>query len=152
MAESTATGQSWHAQGRPLLDGAASGAAIVLDEPLSFWGGLDAASGTIIDQRHPQRGQNVAGRLVVMPAGRGSSSSSSVLAEAIRAGRGPLGILMAEPDDVVVLGALVVQLLDGLTCPIVLLPPAELRRIRSGDRVQLSAGGGLVIEPARALT
>ena len=68
-----------------------SGLALVLDEPLSFWGGLDPATGALIDTHHPQRGATVAGRVLVMPSGRGSSSSSYVLAEAIRAGHGTRG-------------------------------------------------------------
>jgi predicted aconitase len=37
-----------------LVPGAASGPILRLDEPLSFWGGLDSATGTIIDRLHPQ--------------------------------------------------------------------------------------------------
>ena len=66
-----------------LLTGDAAGEALVLAEPLSFWGGVDPVTGTVIDARHPQRGECVAGRVLVMPAGRGSSSSSSVLAETL---------------------------------------------------------------------
>ena len=40
--------------GATLVPGAAAGAPLLLDEPLSFWGGLDPAVGTIIDRRHPQ--------------------------------------------------------------------------------------------------
>src|SRR6185437_7030114 len=72
-----------------LVPGAASGPVLRLDEPLSFWGGLDAATGTIVDRLHPQRGKNVAGRILMMPAGRGSSSGSATLAEALRLGKGP---------------------------------------------------------------
>ena len=67
-------------EARTLVAGTAEGRALVLDEPLSFWGGIDPANGDIIDGRHPQHGANVAGRILVMPSGRGSSSSSSVLA------------------------------------------------------------------------
>ena len=68
-----------------------------LDEPLSFWGGLDPETGTIVEVSHPQRGRSVAGRILVMPSGRGSSSSATVLAEAIRRGTGPAGIVLGEP-------------------------------------------------------
>ena len=44
-----------------LVHGAAAGAPLLLDEPLSFWGGLDPVLGAIIDRRHPQAGANVAG-------------------------------------------------------------------------------------------
>jgi predicted aconitase with swiveling domain len=99
--------------------GEATGDVLVLDEPLSFWGGIDPASGEIIDVHHPQRGANVAGRVLVMPGGRGSSSSSSVLAEAIRAGTAPAAIVLLEPDPIVALGAIVARELYGATIPVV---------------------------------
>ena len=69
-----------------LVGGRGLGEALVLDEPLSFWGGVDPATGAVIDVHHPQAGSVVAGRVLVMPAGRGSSSSSYVLAESVRSG------------------------------------------------------------------
>ena len=66
------------------MSGRGLGVALVLDEPLSFWGGLDPATGALIDTHHPQAGRALAGRVLVMPSGRGSSSSSYVLAESVR--------------------------------------------------------------------
>ena len=67
-------------EGRILVEGHAKGPALVLDEPLSFWGGLDPATGRIVDVHHPQRDTVVTGRVLVMPGGRGSSSRSSQMA------------------------------------------------------------------------
>ncbi len=132
---------TWTADARPLLEGAAQGRALVLDEPLSFWGGLDQHSGLIIDAHHPQAGADVSGRALVMPSGRGSSSSSSVLAESIRAGHGPALICLRETDEIVVLGALVAQLLDGVTVPVMVLEPNDHGRIADGELVTLHADG-----------
>ena len=55
-------------KGRVLAAGEADGPALVLDEPLSLWGGMDPGSGELIDARHPQRGAMLAGRVVVMLA------------------------------------------------------------------------------------
>lgn len=117
------------AEARTLVPGDASGPALVLDEPLSFWGGVDPTTGEIVDARHPQRGANVAGRILVMPSGRGSSSSSSVLAEAIRAGTAPAAIVLAEPDPILALGAIVARELYGRSIPVVVAerPPAATR-------------------------
>ncbi len=123
--------------GRPLVGGAASGDALVLDEPLSLWGGLDPATGTIIEPRHPQYGESAAGRILVMAAGRGSSSSSSVLAEAIRLGTAPAAIVLGEPDAILVVGSLVGQELYGRALPIVVVGPAGVASIRTGDRVEV---------------
>jgi predicted aconitase with swiveling domain len=103
---------------RALVGGSANGRILVLDEPLSLWGGVDPSSGSIVEAAHPQFGQSLAGRLVVMAHGRGSSSSSSVLAELLRSGRGPAGFVLRVPDSIIVIGALVARLLYGSECPV----------------------------------
>lgn len=124
--------------GRSLHPGAASGRLLVLDEPLSFWGGSDL-SGTIADRRHPQRGQSLVGRVLAMRSGRGSSSSSSVLAEQLRRGTGPAAIVLTEPDPIILLGALVADELYGFSMPVVILPQDEFARLRTDDLVEVSA-------------
>jgi predicted aconitase with swiveling domain len=130
---------AWRAVGQTLVAGQAHGLAIVLDEPLSFWGGFDAASGRVIDQRHPQVGRCLSGAMLVMPAGRGSSSASSVLAEAIRAGTAPAGIIMSAPDIIVALGAIVAHEVYGIACPIVVLSPAAFAELREGEPLAIDA-------------
>ena len=134
----TRSGRGVELQGRALVAGEAAGPALVLEAPLSLWGGMDPRSGRLSDHHHPQLGATVSGRVLVMPSGRGSSSSSSVLAEAIRLGTAPLAILLAEPDEILVLGALVAAYLYGRTCPIVVLPAAAHRTIATGDPVVVS--------------
>jgi predicted aconitase with swiveling domain len=107
----------------------------VLTAPLSFWGGVDAERGVIIDRRHPQRGQEIGGRILVMPAGRGSSSSASVLAELIRLGVGPAGIVLQHADEIVMLGALAAELLYGVTCPVVVVDTGAFGAIAEGSLV-----------------
>lgn len=128
-----------------LAPGSANAVAIVLREPLSLWGGMDPASGQVIDARHPQRGENLAGRIVVMPAARGSSSSSSVLAEAIRAGYAPAGILLAEPDLILAVGAAVAEELYGVRVPIVVVAPDELALVADGQAVAIHEDGEITL-------
>jgi predicted aconitase with swiveling domain len=122
---------------RVLVTGAASGAALVLDAPLSFWGGLDSETGTIIDRRHPQAGASVTGRVLVMESGRGSSSASSVLTEAVRLGTAPVAIVMREPDEIVALGAIVAEELYRTTIPVVVLDPAAYGSLSTDDRITI---------------
>ena len=89
-----------------------------LDEPLSFWGGLDAATGDIVDVHHPQRGQNIAARRLVMPGTRGSTSSPGVLVEAIRVGNGPAEIVLLEPDLTTFAAVAVARQLYGIDVPV----------------------------------
>jgi predicted aconitase with swiveling domain len=123
-----------------LVPGAASGPVLKLDEPLSFWGGLDSATGMIIDRLHPQRGANVAGCILMMPAGRGSSSGSATLAEALRLGAGPAAILMIERDAIVVVGAMVAAELYGLVCPVALAKGQDWDALAAAASLALEAG------------
>ena len=77
-------------EGRTLAAGEARGLALVLDEPLSFWGGVDPESGRVIDVHHPQLGVEVTGRVLVMPSGRGSSSRSKWNSRMLASGEQPV--------------------------------------------------------------
>jgi hypothetical protein len=127
--------------GRLIAPGRARAPALVLDEPLSLWGGLDPATGQVIEPRHPQHGARVSGRVLVLPAARGSSSSASVLAEAIRAGTAPAAIVLGEPDLILALGAAVAEELYGVQIPILVLPSDDLAAIRDGATVDIGSEG-----------
>jgi hypothetical protein len=116
----------------------------VLAEPLSLWGGLDPATGEIIDPHHPQQGVSVAGRVVIMPAARGSSSSSSILAEAARAGTAPAAILLGEPDLILAIGAAVAAELYGVVVPVGVMAPDELASLADGAPLTVEADGRVV--------
>lgn len=131
--------------GRLLAPGAASGTALRLDEPLSLWGGLDPASGFIIDPHHPRLGASLADRVVVMRAARGSSSSSSVLAEAVRSGRAPAALLLGEPDLILAVGSVVAAELYGRRVPVIVLAQADLATIGEGDPVAVTEEGAVTV-------
>ncbi len=108
------------------------GRALVLAEPLSFWGGIDSATGAIIDAGHPDRGKVITGCVLVMESGRGSSSSSSVFAETIRLGTGPIAIILERADPILTTGAVVARTLYGIDCPVIVRPG---HGIRDGDMI-----------------
>lgn len=123
---------------KALLGGEATGEVLVLEQPLSLWGGFDAETGEVIDRRHPQAGAVLTGRVVVMPSGRGSSSSASVLAEAIRSGTAPAAIVLRESDDIILLGALVAELLYAKVCPVLVAGEEEYARMVTGAMITVS--------------
>ena len=126
---------------RCLVEGEAEGALALWSAPLSFWGGFDAASGRVIDRTHPAFGADVGGRVLAMPSGRGSSSASSVLAEAIRRGTAPAAIILARVDPILVVGALVAHRLYGKACPIVVCGAADFAGLADGVRARVIARG-----------
>ena len=122
--------------GQALIAGRAEAPALVLAEPLSFWGGIDVASGRVIDRSHPNLGAVVTGTVLVMPGGRGSSSSSAVLAECLRLGTGPAAIVLSIPDPILTVGAIVARTLYGVSCPVVV---CRIDGMRTGTTVRVEA-------------
>lgn len=118
--------------GEIVLPGLAHGPVLKLDIPVSFWGGVDH-HGTIIDVHHPQHGLSLTGKVLVMEAGRGSSSSSSVLAELIRTNLGPVAIVLAEADVIIALGAIVGSELYDKQIPIIKLDISALETLTNGE-------------------
>lgn len=129
-----------------LAPGTGRGPILALEAPLSFWGGVDPGTGRLIDGRHPQAGLSVAGAVLAVPSGRGSSSSSSVLAEAVRSGAGPVAIVLGEPDPIVPVGSVVAAELYGLEVPVVTLAGPAFRRLRTGPVATV-----LALDDGRAL-
>jgi predicted aconitase/predicted aconitase with swiveling domain len=119
---------------RFILSGTAEGAILATTEPLSFWGGVDPATGQVIDVHHPLSGQNMAGRILVMPGTRGSCTGSGVLLDMALNGKAPAALVFCEPEDVVTLGALIAAEMFGKPLPVLRLTPeahAQLAKART---------------------
>jgi predicted aconitase with swiveling domain len=123
-----------------ITSGTAEAPVLKLDEPVSFWGGI-GPEGTIIDVHHPQHGATVTGRVLVMRTGRGSSSGTYVLAELIRLGLAPAGIILTEPDGIIATGALVAAELYGTEVPIAVVTPDDYERIEDGVAMSMVMDG-----------
>ncbi|MDR7286444.1 putative aconitase/putative aconitase with swiveling domain [Pseudomonas corrugata] len=104
--------------GRSLVAGAAQGALLFADVGLSFWGGVDASSGEVIDRHHPLSGEYLVGCVLAIPSGRGSCTGSSVLMELISNGHAPAALVLAEPDEILTLGVLVAQTIFARSLPV----------------------------------
>ncbi len=129
---------------RVLVEGTGEGRALVLPEPLSLWGGLEPTTGEITDRRHPRSGEIVTGRALVLPRGRGSSSASSILLEAVRLGTAPAAIILAETDPILALGTVVAREMYETVPPVVVAPPDAYASIVEGMTVQVD-GASMVV-------
>src|SRR5262245_58404147 len=108
-------------QGKVIIRGEARGQALVSQEPLSFWGGYDWRTGEIIDRRHPLSAAIAKGKVLAIPSTRGSSTTTAVLLEAIRAGTAPVAILTTGHDFFFALASVVAEELYRSTLPLVAL-------------------------------
>jgi predicted aconitase with swiveling domain len=129
-----------------VVAGAATGEALVSSEPLSFWGGYDHRDGTIIDRRHPLSGRVAAGRILVIPFTRGSSTTTAVLLESVKAGTAPAAIINDRVDSFLSLASIVAEEMYGQPIPILVISPEDFAAFESGQRLHVRQDGSVVIE------
>lgn len=126
--------------GRAVVAGEAEGPVLYSDEPLSFWGGYDAADGRITDPHHPLAGRIGAGSVLVLPATRGSSTTAAVLLEAIRRGTAPAALITRGVDAFVALAAFVGEEMYPEVPPIVAVDSDAFRAIEAWPRLSVRDG------------
>lgn len=127
-----------------VTSGSATGPVLKLTEPVSFWGGI-GPDGRVIDVHHPQHGAEVTGRILVMRSGRGSSSGTYVLAELLRLGLAPAGIVLTEPDGIIATGALVAAELYDVQMPIVTVSESDYALIEDGINASMVMDGDTAV-------
>lgn len=131
-------------QSEVLLPGSAEGEVLKLDRPISFWGGVDPESGRISDPRHPQHGESVAGRVLVIPETIGSSSGSAVMLELIARRLAPAALILGKPDAILVLGVVVAREMDHEDPPpVLLLSPEGQAALASGQACRVGPEGSI---------
>lgn len=127
--------------GRVLIDGRGAGPLLRLTHPISFWGGVDPARGTIVDPRHPQHGASIVGSVLSVPASIGSSSSSAIMLELLREGCAPAAVLLGRADAILALGVVVARELGYEGIPFLEVPQDHLAGIPDGTPLVVEEGG-----------
>lgn len=127
------------APARIVLPGSAEGPILAATEPLSFWGGIDPATGTVIDIHHPLRGRTVTGAVLMLPSTKGSCTGSGVLLDLILTGRAPAALVFSQPEDVVTLGAMIAAEMFDRPLPILRLPRPDWDALASQIHARITA-------------
>jgi cis-L-3-hydroxyproline dehydratase len=127
-----------------IVAGSGRGSALTTTVPLSFWGGVDAESGEIIDRSHPLSGETVRGKVLVLPHGRGSCSGSGVILESIRNQSAPAAIVMSRVDPIIALGSILGDELYGKPVPVLVVAEDAFVTLRDGDDLEVEQPGTLV--------
>lgn len=126
-----------------LNQGTASGPVLVLTEPLSFWGAYDPRTGKIVDTHHPQSGAFLGGHIVLLKETRGSGGTPGGIAEAIRRGTAPLGIVLITPDINLAIGAAVAAKLYQRQCPVMSVSPRDYEKLTHASHLTMLVDGTL---------
>ncbi len=133
-------------QAEVVIAGAAEGEALVSSEPLSFWGGYDAQTGEIVDRRHPLSGHIAAGKVLVLPFTKGSSTTTAILLEAVRTGNAPAAMVSRGKDMFLSLASIVADEMYQKPIPILAASPSDFDTFRSGQNVVIEVDGTITID------
>ena len=122
---------------RGIVDGSASGPALIGDEAISFLGDVDIGSGQIVGDLPSLKNASVRGTVLIFPYTRGSAGAWRFLYQLFKHGNHPVALITdSVPDPSVVQGAI----LAGI--PILCEPARQLKGlIASGDPVSVEVTG-----------
>lgn len=129
--------------GRTVVPGVVEGEALVSHETISGWGGIDPATGTVIERRHELHGVCFTGKILVFPGAKGSSGWSGFFQSTRLLGTAPSGLIFTVTTTKAALGAVVTRV------PAISdLDQDPVTVINTGDWVRLDADRGIVeVEP-----
>jgi len=116
-------------KGRIVYKGKAEGEALVTSQPISFYGGVDPATGIVIEKGHELQGQSIKGKILVFPTGKGSTVGSYTLYRMKKNGTAPIGMINGECETVVAVGAIISE----IPC----VDKIDISKLKTGDRVRI---------------
>jgi len=117
---------------RTIYPGEAEGEALVSQDPIGFYGGIDAKTGVVIEKGSTLEGTCVKGKILVFPCGKGSTVGSYVIYGLQKNGVAPAAIVNRETETIVATGVI----LAGIPC----VDSVNIDEIHSGDQVRMVAG------------
>ncbi len=122
-----------------MVPGIAKGEVLVTSQPISFWGGVDPATGLINDPRHDLFRKSIAGKVLVFPFGKGSSTGSLIMLELARVDKAPAAIVNVRTEPILATGPIVINHFYGKQIPIISLDENSFRMLKTGQHVTVNA-------------
>jgi uncharacterized protein len=116
-------------KGRIIYKGKAKGEALTTTQPISFYGGVDPNTGTVIEKGHELQGQSVKGKILVFPQGKGSTVGSYTLYRLKKNGAAPAGMVNRECETIVAVGAIISE----IPC----VDKVDIGKIKTGNKVKI---------------
>jgi len=116
-------------KGRAIWRGWARGEALVSNQPISFYGGVDPETGRIIEKGHELEGRSIAGKILVFPYGKGSTVGSYIILRLKRRGIAPKAIVNLRCEPIIAVGAIIAE--------IPTIDKIDISMIRDGDLVEV---------------
>ncbi|MFX0074750.1 MAG: DUF126 domain-containing protein [Candidatus Hermodarchaeota archaeon] len=96
--------------GRKIYKGTVEGEAIVTNDGISFYGGVDPETGKIVEVGHELEGQSITGKVLVFPTGKGSTVGSYTMYRMKKNNTAPLAIVNKEIDTIIAVGCIISEI------------------------------------------
>lgn len=122
--------------GRKICAGKAEGEAIVSQQGISFYGGVDPNTGIVVEKGHDLEGKSIAGKILVFPQGKGSTVGSYTMYRLKKNGKAPVAIINKECETIVAVGAIISE----IPC----IDKIDISQIRTGQKLKVDAEKGIV--------
>jgi len=116
-------------KGRAIWRGWAKGEALVSNQPISFYGGVDPETGKIIEKGHELEGRSIAGKILAFPYGKGSTVGSYIILRLKRRGLAPKAIVNLRCEPIIAVGVIIAE--------IPTIDKIDISMIRDGDLVEV---------------
>lgn len=125
---------------RVISKGIARGRALVSNEPISFYGGINPDTGIVIERGHSLFGKSIAGKVLVFPIGKGSTVGSYILYRLKKNGKAPAAIVNVEAEPIVAVGAIISEI------PMVDKPCKDIiKTIKDNQELTIDSEKGVII-------
>ena len=132
-------------KGCGVVPGIAMGEVLTTSQPISFWGGVDPATGLINDPRHELFNRSVARKVLVFPFGKGSSTGSLIILELARVDRAPAAIVNVRTEPILATGPIVCKHFYGKEIPIMSLDEKSFQKLQKGQHVTVNSTQKVII-------
>jgi uncharacterized protein len=125
---------------RKVVRGSVTAEAIVCPERFSFLGDVDMETAEILTDSTGNKGQNIAGKVLIFKESKGSSGGCVVLLTLAKIGKAPAALITIKPADFnLTEGAILTHI------PFVCQPVGDiLNEIKTGDTVSVDADNGKI--------
>jgi len=122
-----------------VVPGIGEGKVLKTSQSISFWGGVDPATGLVNDPRHELFNQSVAGRVLVFPFGKGSSTGSLIILELARINKAPAAIVNVRTEPILATGPIVCKHFYGKEIPVICLDEKTFQMLQTDQNVTVNA-------------
>ncbi len=130
-----------------LTAGIGKGELLVTHQSISLWGGVDPASGIIVDPRHELFERSITAKVLAFPFGKGSTGAPMVVLELIKQGTAPAAIVNVETDPLLVAGPIIGRHFYDHVMPVVCLDHASFALLKTGSQATVDGNRGEILIP-----